>query len=243
MDMHQGKYGLRLLATCLSFGFVTIVATAAEAVEVNGKIVLGAHTVPPEPQSSHRKYYWELENGVKEVARNRLDAPRELAVVLLNDKESNDDRRVELNFSGGSLLPSTVVVKKGTTLRINNKDEIAHELYAQGSKAFIPESTSPKAIRSIELNEVGSWPLLDRLVTHLHGHLHVLANLVAIAKIGADGDFAFTDIEPGAYTLRVYHGANVLVEQSIDVVSKTDKKKEVPFKVDLITLATPSKSK
>ncbi|MBN1655412.1 MAG: hypothetical protein JXA30_16725 [Deltaproteobacteria bacterium] len=241
MTKHRLNQRSQFATRWLALATVATLASSADALEVDGKLLVGAYRVPAESASARRSYYWELENGVKEVARSRIDAPRELAVVLLGDNASENGKRFEVEFYGGSLLPSTIVVRKGSTLRINNKDEIAHEVYAKGLKAFGPETISPRAIRSIELKEAGSWQLYDRLVTHVRGQLHVLANLVAIAKVNPDGEYSFSDVEPGNYTLRVYHGAKLLVEKPVEVVKRDNRKKEIAIKLDPITLTNSSK--
>lgn len=242
MSMHLGKQTIFLVAASIAVALVAVVATSATARELEGKLLLGAYKPQSEPET-RRSYYWELENGFMEVSRDRVDAKRELAVVLLDDKASKGKQRVEIECSGGSLLPSTIVVPKGSTLRIHNTDEIAHELYAKGLKGFGPEATSPKAIRSIELSEVGNWQLFDRIVTHVRGHLHVLPNLVAVARVSDNGAYTFSSVEPGQYKLKVFHGAKTLIEKPIEVPSKTDKKRrEIALKLDPIALtATPKK--
>jgi hypothetical protein len=243
MNTHLGKQTILLAAVSITVALVAIAATSAAARDLEGKLVLGAYKPPPEPQTC-QSYYWELENGVKEVTRDQVDAPRELAVVLLGDDAFDGKQRVEIEFSGGSLLPSTVVVQEGSTLRIHNKDEIAHELYAKGLKGFGPEATSPRAIRSIELSEAGNWRLFDRIVTHVRGHLHVLPNLVAIAKVSPGGAYTFNDVEPGNYELKVFHGAKTLIEKPIEIPPKKDKRKrDIALKLDPITLTTTPKKK
>ncbi len=243
MNTHLGKQTVLLAAVSIAVVLVVIAATSATARDLEGKLVLGAYKPPPEPQT-RPSFYWELENGVKEVTRDRVDASRELAVVLLGDDASEGKQRVEIEFSGGSLFPSTVVVQKGSTLRIHNKDEIAHELYAKGLKGFGPEATSPRAIRSIELSKAGSWQLFDRIVTHVRGYLHVLPNLVAIANVGPNGAYTFTGVEPGNYELKVFHGAKILIKKPIEIPPKKDKRRrEIALKLDPITLMTTPKKK
>jgi hypothetical protein len=115
-------------------------------------------------------------------------------------------------------------------VRVRNDDEIGHEIYAEGLDGFSPEATSPKAIRSVNLTKPGSWPLLDKLAPHAHGQLHVLADLIAVAKVEANGNYAFADIAPGKYTLKVFHGADVVASKDIEVGDKA-------LTVDPLTLA------
>lgn len=170
---------------------------------------------PPRPS-----YNWELENGVKEVLPTKVAAARELAVVLLGAAEAKAEDRVEVAISGGTLMPATLVLRSGCTLRIRNDDEIGHELLAEGLDGFSAEATSPGATRSVHLTKVGNWPLRDRLAAHAQAHLHVLPNLVATAKLEANGGYAFSDVAPGKYTLKVFQGATEVASKDVEVADK-----------------------
>src|SRR5262249_51168442 len=129
------------------------------------------------------------------VLPSRVVAQRELAVVLVGPSGGKAEQ-LEVAFSGGELLPSTIVIRSGTTLRIRNDDEIGHELLAEGLDGFSAEATSPGATRSVNLKKTGSWPLRDRLAAHASAYLHVLPDLVASAKLEANGAFTFSDVAP-----------------------------------------------
>jgi hypothetical protein len=200
----------------------------ARAAEVRGQLVLGSLHEVARPKPPRPAYNWELENGVKEVLPTRVSAQRELAVVLVGAGEPKAADALEVSVLGGTLMPATLVLRSGTTLRIRNDDEIGHELFAKGLDGFSPEATSPGATRSVHLVKVGSWPLLDRLAAHASAHLHVLANLIASAKLEPNGSFAFADVAPGKYTLKVFRGSAELVAKEIEVGDR-------PVSVDPIT--------
>jgi hypothetical protein len=207
------------MAAVLCFVSPHLVARVA-AGELRGQLVLGTVKPVPVPKPPRPSYNWELENGVKEVLPTRVSATRELAVVLLGAGQPKAEERVEVAISGGALLPSTLVLRSGTTLRIRNEDEIGHEVFAEGLDGFSAEATSPGATRSVHLVKTGSWPLHDRLAAHAHAHLHILANLMASAKVEANGSFAFGDVAPGKYTLKVFQGAGEIASKDIEVTDK-----------------------
>lgn len=192
---------------------------ASAAAQVSGKLLLGAYK-PETPVSAPAPFNWELENGFKQVLPDRLDAPRELAVVLLAEGPATALERVEIPISGGSLMPSTLVVRAGATVIFRNDDEIAHEFFAVGLDVFAAEAISPRGRRSLMFPTAGHWPLRDRLLPHVDGHLHVLPNLVAVATIASDGQYTFTNLTPGKYVLKVFHGAGELVSQSIELTTR-----------------------
>ena len=192
---------------------------ASAAAQVSGKLLLGAYK-PEMPAATTAAFNWELENGFKEVLPERLDAARELAVVLLADGPATALERVEIAISGGNLMPSTLVVRAGATVIFRNDDEIAHELFAEGLDVFVAEAISPRGRRSLMFPTSGHWPVHDRLLPHVDAHLHVLPNLVAVATVAADGQYTFTNLTPGKYVLKVFHGAGELVSQSIDLTTR-----------------------
>jgi hypothetical protein len=164
-------------------------------------------------------FNWELENGMKEVLPERT-APRELAVVLIGSAAPSGDDRIEASISGGALLPNTLVVRANTTVRIKNEDEIGHELFAPGLDGFSPEATSPGSTRSVRLTKPGSWPLEDRLAVHANAHLHVLPDLVAVAKLESNGTYVFGDVPGGKYKLKVFRGPDELLTKDVEVTDR-----------------------
>ena len=229
--MNKAPVHKSLLVVAIVSGF----AGNAFATDVRGQLILGAYRPEEEKQTGKARFNFELENGFKEVLSDRVEAARELAVVLTGEGEPSLGERQEVLFSGGGLMPATVVIRQGSTIYLRNEDEVAHELLAQGLDGFSAEATSPKAARSINLKSAGNWPLRDTLVTHLRGHLHVVADLIAVAKVAPNGKYVFEGINPGSYTLRVFHGPNEIASQQVEVGARA-------LSVDPITLtAAPAK--
>jgi len=201
-----------VLAVALALG----ATGSALASEVTGKLLLASYR-PEEKAPERPASLWEIENGVKEVAPDRIDARRELAVVLVGEGAAQVEDRLEVTCLGGNLMPSTIVVRAGTTLLVRNDDEIAHELFADGVAGFSAEATSPRGRRSVALKDAGAFTVRDRLVPHAEAFVHVLPNLIAVAKISSSGDISFGDVAPGTYTLKVFHGPSEIASQSVEV--------------------------
>lgn len=192
--------------------------------------MLGSLAPVPSIKPPRPAYNWEIENGVKEVLPDRTQ-PRELAVVLVGGAAPSGGDRVEVSISGGALLPNTLVVRTNTTVRIRNDDEIGHELFAPGLDGFSPEATSPGATRSVRLTKAGSWPLQDRLAVHARAHLHVIADLAAVAKLEPSGAYVFADVPAGKYTLKVLRGTEELLSKDVEVTDR-------PLTLDPITFTS-----
>jgi len=221
---------LSVLAAVLALA-TTFGSAPALASEVTGKLLLATYRLPPKESSG--AFQWEIENGVKEVAPDRVDAKRELTVVLVGEGESAFPERMEIAFSGGGLLPSTIVARPGATLLFLNQDEIAHELYAVGDKSIAAEATSPRGRRSVTVKDAGVIELRDQLLPHLSGFIHVIPNAIAVATPDGSGQYAFPEIKPGKYTVKVLHGKNEIASQEVEVGAKA-------LAIDPIALTAPS---
>lgn len=192
----------------------------AYAGDVRGQMVLGSLREQAEASKPPRAACnWELENGVKEVSKAKVAADRELAVVLIGAGAPVSTDAVEASVSGGELLPATLVLRAGTTLRIRNSDEIGHELLAKGLDGFSAEASSPGAVRAVNLKQVGHWAIIDRLAAHAQAHLHVLPDVVAVAKVESGGSFVFSDVPSGKYTLKVFRGEREITSKPVEVTS------------------------
>jgi hypothetical protein len=222
---------LSVLAAALALTSAMYSAKALAA-EVTGKLLLATYRLPAK-ESVPGTFNWEIENGVKEVTADRVDAKRELAVVLVGDGPSAFPERMEIALSGGSLMPSTIVARPGATVLFVNQDEIAHELYAPDNKDFPPEAVAPRGRRSITLKEAGVTELRDQLLSHLTGHIHVIANAIAVASPDASGAFTFPEIPAGKYTLKVLHGKDEIASKEIEVGPKA-------LTVDPMALTAPA---
>ena len=210
-------YSSQIPRRIASATLLTLVAFAAPALatEVSGELALGDY----HPQAQEPKvptYRWELENGVKEVLPDRV-AARELAVVLTGGVPPVMSKEVVVPISGGELLPSTVVLRTASSLVLKNTDDISHEVYAVGLADFAAEPVDPGAKRIVNFGKPGHWALLDNTTPHARGHVHVLDDLVAVATLTDDGKFVFANVPAGKYVLHVFHGAQEVDSQPVEV--------------------------
>jgi hypothetical protein len=183
-----------------------LVGARASAVDLKGTVrVPDAYVAQVPREGERRTFYWEEWNGFLEARPRKLDVRRELAVVLLGPPPPGTDNRVEVQLHGGSLARATLVVRPETILRIENKDDIAHELFAEGLDGFSAEATSSGQARTVRVTREGSFPIRDARVPHVRGHLHVLPNLAFVGSIDASGEYKFTNVPPGQYSLKVFH--------------------------------------
>lgn len=204
------------LSTLALAGLLLTVASAALAVDVRGTLRVPSDYGAPAAESdeeSRRNRYWEEWNGFIDPRDPSFDASRELAVVLTGEGAMAEEQP-GFKIANGGLWPATMVERAGATLRIQNTDPMAHQLSAEGHSEFTPTPTSPGLTRQLLVSEAGAWPVRDQLYAHVRGHLHVLPDLVARARIDADGSYQFRNVPPGTYTLKIFHGERQIHEQA-----------------------------
>jgi hypothetical protein len=201
-----------------ALGGALLVSAHALAVDVRG--TLRAGDIKPVAAETIRSGYWREWNGFIEPKKQSVDLTREVAVVLIGADGMKD--AITVSFDGGTLSPGTIVLQKGSGLRIRNDDDFSHQLYAQGLKQFDPVETSAGASRQLQIDEEGSFPIFDKLAPYVRGHLHVLPKVTKLASPQADGSYKLSDVAPGSYTLKVFRGGNEVHSTTIEVADKHD---------------------
>jgi hypothetical protein len=109
------------------------------------------------------------------------------------------------------------VAQHNAPLRIRNQDDFTHQLYSDKLKEFDAIETSSGQSRELTLLQTGDFAVGDRLAPYVHGFLHVLPKVSAIATPSADGTYVFKDINPGTYTLKVFRGAFEMSSSELEV--------------------------
>lgn len=202
----------------LSAGVLT--AATALAMDVTGSVRAAPDYVARvrRGQPATHAYYWEEWNGFLEPRPDTIDLSREIAVVLIGNAPEPANHNVTIQWRGGSLLPSTIVVRPGTILAIENHDDVIHELSSRGMSEIAAEATGAGSTRrTLALTRPGHYVLSDSLVPHATGHLHVVPNVVAVAKPDATGAFTFSEVPAGQYTLKIFHGEREVSTRPVEV--------------------------
>jgi hypothetical protein len=165
-----------------------------------------------------KNYYWNQPNGIIGVMPPPVRPASDLAVVAFKQdappKGPDDISSVDLRT--GSLERNVVVTSPGSTIRFINVSPFNHELYSPQLSSFKPEVQSTKAFRAIEFKEEGVYEVRCKLMPHLLAYVVVTGGKAIPLK--ADGSFA-DELEPGKYTLKVFHGGKWVHQQSIDTES------------------------
>jgi hypothetical protein len=160
-------------------------------------------------------YYWKVWNGALPEQR-ATDANDDLLAVLTG-KFTGPPIDCTFSFRGGSLDPSTLAARSGTTMRIHNRDAFTHMLSVEGLPGFTPLESGPGAIRAIAVPAGGPWRLGDSYYGHVAGYLHSIRELVACAAVSSSGRFVFQNVPPGPYSLRILRGTEQVAVKRVTV--------------------------
>jgi len=204
-----------LLFLCLTLGLVG----SALAGDVSGRITVapGYRPTAPADDDAPRDHTWEEWNGVLPVLAVRFRPERELLAVLTGPG-SAAPTGCSFRLKNGGLSPSTLAAKAGQDLDIQNLDGCSHELFVEGISEFSPLTTAPQGGRSVRMpSQAGTHLIQDALYPHVQGHLHIVSDLVACGQVQPGGAYRFTDVAPGDYTLRIFHGSEELAQQPVTV--------------------------
>jgi len=210
-------------------------AATAMAVDVSGTLRVPSdygRTPPQDGDEARRDRYWDQWNGFIEPRPRGFDAARDLAVVLTGEGELAPEQP-GFRLANGGLWPTTIVERTGRRLEIENTDPVAHELAADGLDGFNATAVAPGRVRRVDIDlPEGHWAISDTLYAHVRGHLHAIPDLVARATVQSDGSYRFTGVPPGTYTLKVFHGAEIVhTQEGIEVEERELTLEPVPLGV------------
>ena len=199
----------RIAAVCV----LTLVTATALAAQVTGRVRLP--NAPPQ-EDTPNTFYWKAWNGFVASPAARLDARREVSVVLTG---AGPDEPIGCTYrlSGGDFLPRTLVVKSGSTLRIENQDGCSHELQSEDLPDFSPLATNPGNARPVAVPTGGPYTVTDRLYGHVRGVVVPVDDLVACATVNPNGSFSFSSVPAGEYTLKVFREGEAIHEAPVTI--------------------------
>ncbi len=202
----------RVVFSLAVLALATATAATAMAVDVAGRVRVPSdygRSPPADPDEARRDHYWNQWNGFLEPRPRGFDAARDLAVVLTGEGAMAEEQP-GFRLANGGLWPTTMVARTGVRFELRNSDPVSHTLYAEGLTGFSETPVAPGRVRPVEVPSAGHFTMGDRVYQHVRGHLHVIDDLIARATVTSDGSYRFTNVPPGTYTLKVFHGANVV---------------------------------
>jgi len=218
------------------FGFLFLLLEhQASAGDFQGKLVLNPsfiQTLEKEAEASDNSvdFYWNEPNGILSVAPPTVDFPMDMAVVLVppSPTVAPPDELVTVLIKNADLEKDVIVVHKGTNVRFRNEEPFVHELFSPQIPDFKPEMQSTNAVRQVTFDNLGIFEIRCKRMPHFLSYVVVVATPF-VAKLTEQGEFSFTNLTPGEYTLQVFYQGKWIHELKVNV----EDKKTGPITVEL----------
>jgi hypothetical protein len=228
---------------------VLLAATPALATKVVGKILVTkefreALADPAESEDDQRlRGYWNEPNGMIPVQPPRVDPSRDLGVVVFKEgaKPPAPDKLATVKVRTGGLEKNVVVTRPKSTIRLRSIDPFDHELFSPELDSFRPERQAKNAFRPIEFPKEGVYHIRCKLMPHFNAYV-LVTSATLVLEVDVKGNFTLDEVEPGSYTLKVFHGGKWVHEQKFEV-SDEGKKKDVRLEVKLAGPAKKTEKK
>lgn len=112
-----------------------------------------------------------------------------------------------LDQQGCKYVPHVLLFPAGSTVKINNDDGILHNIHTYSTKNPPINRAQPKFKKTIE--EKFSDPEVIKVTCDAHGWMQgwfISQDNPYYVKTDANGNFKLTDVPPGDYEVKVWHG-------------------------------------
>ena len=208
---------------------------AGQAASIKGKVILvGAVPAPKKVDVTIDQYVCGKE---KDAGDMLVSAQKEIrnAVVWIENAPTGPGApaqpdKVEMDQNGCVFIPRVVVVPAGGTVDFLNSDRLLHNIHATPKLNVSFNRTQPKS-RTIPVTF--AKPEIVKINCDLHswmvGWVVVAANPYYVIT-GADGAFAFDNLPPGQYKLRIWHELLGMQQASVTVTDKQPGRVSVEMK-------------
>jgi len=219
------------------FALALAISGRADAAKVVGKVVVtepfrrALADAELKDANSVKAGYWNEQNAVRDIEPPfvALDADIGVALVLEGASAPKTGDPVEANLRAGGLEKRVVVVRPGTNVKFRSIDPFDHELYVPNADWFPPEKQSRGAFRMIEFAKEGVFEVRCRLMPHFRAWI-VVTSATYVLPTDPNGSFSLDGLQPGKYTLRVFHGGKWVAEQKFEIANERG---DVPLEVKL----------
>jgi hypothetical protein len=198
----------------------------AQATKLVGKVV-----VTPEFRASLAKaeslkrdgnhdYYWKIPNGFVSELPPRVRLSSDISLLMFKEGADSPkpDALATVKVHVGSLEKQVIATRPGSTIKFRNVDPFDHELYSPQMPSFKPEHQSNGAFRPVEFPTEGVFEVKCKLVPDFSAYI-VVTNATNIIPLARDGSISVENLDPGNYSVKVFHGGKWVHTQSIVIDS------------------------
>jgi plastocyanin len=130
-----------------------------------------------------------------------------VSIVSITKGKAFGPAEATLDQQGCKYVPHVLLFPAGSTVKINNDDGILHNIHTYSTKNPPINRAQPKFKKTIE--EKFAEPEVIKVTCDAHGWMQgwfVSEDNPYYAKTDADGNFKLTDVPPGEYEVKVWHG-------------------------------------
>jgi len=129
---------------------------------------------------------------------------------------------VNIAQDGCQFKPHVTTIAAGSTIKINNKDGLTHNFHSFGFEND-PVNFSQPGDMKVKKIKGENWeiPEVVQIKCDIHEWMEgwvVISESPAIAITDANGSFTISNVKPGKYKIKVWHGS--LGEKTLDIVVK-----------------------
>jgi plastocyanin len=127
-------------------------------------------------------------------------------------------RTVAMDQKSLTFTPHVLVITQGDTVKFQNHDTVAHNVYSPDGTAFNLGTFKPNEDRSHTFDEPGPYEQLCSIHPEMLAHIWVNQNPYA-AAVDAKGRYAIPDVPAGSYQLAVWNAHLKAAPKSVTVVA------------------------
>ena len=212
---------MRFSASCAGMALLLFLSPAY-ATKVSAKFTLSkeyrdAMEAAESSQASNGKdCYWKLPNSILPTAPPKAEFGDDIVAVLMKDDapDPKPDEVVSYNVHAGRLEKNVIVTRPGSSVKLLNVSPFNQELYSPDLSSFKPEAQSTNSFRLIDFPSEGVFEVRSKRFPHFKGYVVVTKG--ATVDLKDDGTMT-EDLEPGKYTLKVFHDGKWVHKQSFAV--------------------------
>ncbi len=202
-------------------GMLTIAAitalstTAVIAADLRGALQ-GGDSLSPSARAEPPRYrgsFWDAPNGAVTLTAPRANIERDVGVVLTGPGIAESTQGLTIAVEGGRCRPGTVVISPRTNLTLDNRDLLAHELFAvargQTERVIPAEVTSAGTRRQVSFATAGVYEIRDVRQPSFRCWVVVGPGQGRVLAVNSTGAFAAVGLGDGEFTATAwYEGTN-----------------------------------
>ncbi len=187
--------------------------------------------------------YWLLPNDVLEIRPPHVDPREEMVVVLDGAKgPATPAESPTVKMQDSRFIPTVLPIKKGTKVTFENLDTTLRAIEPLEGKFMPRMQVSPNSIARNTFNTPGAFRV--HCVDTPHMIMTVFVTNHSLFTLPRNsGAFAFDDLAPGTYALKIWYHGKWIHQQAVTIPKVRGRGKRNRAKINIEVLLQPSQKK